>query len=77
MTNAQTRDQKSKILKALDDYDTAPWPHNAQAAVSASTMRAIEAIIESGQARDQSALVRRAIKLYLATYLRERLLDLQ
>ena len=39
-------------------------------------MRAIDAIIESGQARDQSAVVRRAIKLYLATHLREHLLDL-
>lgn len=76
MTNAQRRDQRSKILKALDDYDTAPWPHNAQGSVSAGTMRAIDAIIESGQARDQATLVRRAIKLYLATYLREQLLNL-
>ena len=66
---------RSKILKALDDYDTS-WGHNAQAAVSMNTRRAIEAIIESGHARDQSDVVRRAIKLYLATYLRERLLDL-
>ena len=76
MTNAQRLDQKSKILKALDDYDTAPRRHNAQAAVSVSTMRAIETIIESDQARDQSDVVRRAIKLYLATHLREHLLNL-
>ena len=72
-TNTELR---SKILKALEDYDTTFWPHNAQATVSESTRRAIEAIVASGQARDQAAVVRRAIKLYLATYLRERLLDL-
>ena len=70
-----TPELKSKILKALDDrYDAGP--HNAQAAVTGSTMRAIDAIIDSGKARDRSDVVRRAIKLYLATYLREHLLDL-
>ena len=44
--------------------------------VSVSTMRAIDAIVAAGDAKDQSAVVRRAIKLYLVTYLRERLLNL-
>ena len=67
-------DPKSKILKALEGGDGRQ--RNAQGQVSGNTYEALEAIVEAGEAASVSHLIGKAINLYLVTYLRERLLDL-
>ena len=67
-------DPKSKILKALEGGDGRQ--RNAQGQVSGNTYEALEAIVEAGEAASVSHLVGKAINLYLVTYLKERLLDL-